>query len=152
MFKKRNLWFLAIGVSIGVVILISSFSAQTRAESNELSKSIAERILAMVQTVYPNITLGELNHFLRKLAHFTLYFILGCSLTGVFGRQRRIPPAMAAFLMGASFAALDEAHQFFSDGRAASVQDIILDSCGVAAGIILIRICAKLIWERPPKD
>lgn len=137
MLKKRNLWLLAIIISIAVMALIVCFSSQHSAESNDLSKGIAARILALFQEALPNLTLIELNLILRKLAHFTLYFILGCSLTGVFSRQRRVPPVLAAILAGACFAASDELHQMFSAGRNANTWDVLLDTCGVAVGSIL---------------
>ena len=147
MLKKYNLWLLAVIISIGIMVLIVCFSSQHSMESNNLSKGIAGRILTLLQEVLPDLTLDELNLFLRKLAHFTLYFILGCSLTGVFGRQRRVPPVLAAILAGACFAASDELHQMFSDGRSASAWDVLLDTCGVTAGSLLtygiVRQCRK---------
>lgn len=148
MFKKRNLWLLTIAVSIGVMALIAYFSAQPAEKSNDLSEGISGKVLALVQIAEPDVTLEELNHFLRKLAHFTLYFILGCSLMCAFSGQKRISPILAAVLVGAAFAASDELQQMLSDGRNASVQDVILDTCGVTVGSVLSWILLKELRKK----
>ena len=38
------------------------------------------------------------------------------------------------------FAALDEFHQLFVEGRAGSLKDVLIDSCGSLTGIIFVRI------------
>lgn len=144
MSKKWKLWLLALVVSICVMALIVRFSAQPGADSNDFSKGIAGRILALFQNAIPDLTMDGLNFFLRKLAHFTLYFVLGCSLTGVFMKQHKVPAVLAALLTGTVFAASDELHQMFSDGRSASVKDVLLDTCGVAVGSILAWIA---VWR-----
>ena len=148
MLKKRNLRLPAVVISVAVMALIVCFSSQHGVESHDLSKGIAARILALLQGAFPGLTLDELNRFLRKLAHFTLYFILGCSLTGVFSRQRRVPSVLPAILAGACFAASDELHQMFSDGRSASAWDVLLDTCGVTAGSLLTYGLVKLRRRR----
>lgn len=145
--KKRRLWLFSLAVSFLVMAVIVCFSAQPGAASNGFSKGIADRLLWMVRKAFPDVTLGELNFFLRKLAHFTLYFILGCGLTGAFSRQRRVWAVVPAIFVGACFAASDELHQMFSDGRSASMKDVLLDSCGVMAGSLLswgvLKICRR---------
>lgn len=141
--KKPYLWLLAVAASAAVMALIVYFSSQPSSESSELSKHIAGEILGLFQTVFPGITPEDLHHLLRKLAHFTLYFILGCSLTGVFGMQRRVPPVLAVILAGAAFAIADELHQTFSEGRNASIYDVLLDTCGAATGSFLTNLIVK---------
>lgn len=145
MLKKRHLWLLSVAVSIAVAVLIIYFSSQPSVESHELSNGLAARILAQLREIFPNVTLNELDFFLRKMAHFSLYFILGCSLTGVFSRQKKLPPVLLAIFAGACFAASDELHQMFSDGRSASAKDVMLDTCGVAVGSLLSYGAMKLL-------
>lgn len=141
--RGQRLLILSIGVTAAVMALIVWFSGQSATESDGLSKGLAEHLMRIFPGLEGLFTVGKLNHYLRKLAHFTLYFILGCGLTGVASKQRKIPPFLAAVLIGTAFAATDEIHQFFSDSRGPMVQDVILDACGVAAGSALATLCRK---------
>lgn len=135
--KKRALWLLSMAVTILTMALIFGFSGQSAAESSALSGGLTARVLPLVQAVFPGVSADGLHHFLRKAAHFTVYFVLGCGLTGDFSAQKRVPPVLCAVAVGALFAASDELHQLFSEGRAASVRDVLLDTSGVAAGSLL---------------
>lgn len=148
MLKKRSLWLLSVMVSIAVAVLIIYFSSQPSVKSHELSNGLAAYILAQLREIFPNVTLNELDFFLRKMAHFSLYFILGCSLTGAFSRQRKLPPVLLAVFAGACFAASDELHQMFSAGRSASAKDVMLDTCGVAVGSLLSYGAMKLLHKQ----
>lgn len=48
---------------------------------------------------------------------------------------------LVAGLICVGFACGDEYHQSFVDGRGPSVRDVGIDSIGVFAGIIAVRIC-----------
>lgn len=143
--QKRSLWLAAIAVSVVMMALIVCFSSQSGKESNDLSKGLAGELLKLLQIIRPEITMDCLNLVLRKLAHFSLYFVLGCSLTGVFCKQGRVTSVLLAILVGAVFAASDELHQYFSDGRNANVKDVLLDTCGVAVGSISSRKIMNLL-------
>ena len=151
MLKKRSLWLLAVAVSIMVATLIIYLSSQPSIESYELSSGLAACILAQIRGIFPNLALNSVDFFLRKTAPFSLYFILGCSLTGVFGRQRKLPPVLLAIFVGTCFAASDELHQMLSAGRNASVKDVMLDTCGVAVGGFLTYGAAKLLRKQKIK-
>ena len=76
--------------------------------------------------------------FIRKSAHFGLYFFLGvlCFLFGLFYTQK----IFAAILLGLSFpsliASLDEySQQYFH--RGASLNDVIIDMSGATFGVLL---------------
>lgn len=138
--KKWISQLFSVVLVIAVMVLIYRFSAQSVAESRGLSKSITEK-LAML---FPALGQVErLEHYLRKLAHFMLYFILGCGLTGVAGGQRKVSPVLVSILVGTIFAASDEIHQIFSDGRGPMIQDVLLDACGVATGSVFVDLCKR---------
>ena len=75
---------------------------------------------------------------LRKIAHFTEFAALGMCLGWLFGmlQKGRVRP----FFWGAAAACLDEALQAFAPGRAPGAADVLLDSCGVLTGIILLYL------------
>jgi VanZ family protein len=73
--------------------------------------------------------LGEWDYVLRKCAHMTEYAVLGALLFRAFERE------MPAFLGGIAYAATDELHQHFVQGRHASPVDVAIDAVGVAIGL-----------------
>ena len=43
------------------------------------------------------------------------------------------------------YAASDELHQKFVDGRSAEIRDVCIDTCGVILGILLVILAGKII-------
>ena len=60
--------------------------------------------------------------------------------TWQFRRGRR---QLLAVAMAAAYAASDEFHQLFVEGRAGRVSDVLIDSAGALAGV---GICTLCIW------
>ena len=75
--------------------------------------------------------LGGWDLVLRKLAHATEYAILGALLL----RALRHPNWAVA--LGIAYAISDEIHQSFVPGRQGSPLDVLIDSAGVIAGVVL---------------
>ena len=145
--RREKLWAAALVITIAVMAAIICFSAQSAAESNGLSKGLAEMLMAAFPALENVATVRQLNHFLRKFAHFSLYFVLGCGLTGVASRQKKIPAVLLSILAGTVFAATDEIHQVFSDSRGPMIQDVFLDACGVAVGSTFAYLCKKCLQK-----
>ena len=135
----RNAPPLALWVALTAFPILSTFffSSQDARASGFLSMLILRFILSICP---PLSALGIpfLHHVLRKLAHFTLYCVLGVGLRGLSTYQRRFPAVPGVVAAGVLCAALDEFHQHFSAGRAPSVADVLLDTCGVATGCALL--------------
>lgn len=146
--NKQSFWVLTLVATIGIMIVIVFFSSQSAEESNALSEGLAEILLERFPALSKVADLNLLNHWLRKAAHFCLYFLLGCSMTAAAGRQTRILPAVLSIAVGIVFAASDEIHQFFSDQRVPMVRDVLLDTAGVAAGTWFVLFCSKLFGKR----
>ncbi len=77
--------------------------------------------------------LGTWDLVLRKLAHMAEYAILGALLVRALGR-----PALALAL-GALYAVSDEVHQSFVRGRHGAWYDVLIDTVGVAVGVLAWR-------------
>lgn len=75
-------------------------------------------------------------HLIRKLAHFTEFAALGATLGWIFGmlNKGKIRP----FVYGVLAASIDETIQRFVPDRGPSGKDVLLDSCGVLTGIVLL--------------
>lgn len=78
-----------------------------------------------------------------NLLHIPVYagltFCVRQALAGAGARLRRPGPSVLAFLTVAAYAALDEWHQSFVPGRAASVTDFLLDIVGIGAMLLFLR-------------
>lgn len=142
--KAQKRWALAVIATISIMIVIMFFSSQNVEQSNGLSEELARVLLERFPILAQATDLNRLNHWLRKTAHFTLYFFLGCGMTAVGREQTRVPAALLSILAGTAFAVSDEIHQFFSDGRGPMVEDVFLDASGVVIGTCFTLLCGKL--------
>jgi VanZ family protein len=75
--------------------------------------------------------LGTWDLALRKLAHVTEYAVLGTLL------YRAVEREELALAAGIAYAASDELHQHFVEGRHGSVVDVAIDAVGVAIGMLV---------------
>jgi VanZ family protein len=78
--------------------------------------------------------LGTWDYVLRKCAHMSEYAILAALLYRALGRQT------PAFFAALAYAAGDELHQRFVQGRHGTPVDVAIDAVGIVAGL--------LVWER----
>jgi VanZ family protein len=95
-------------------------------------------------------TLGRVHFTIRKLAHFTEYFIFSLLLMrGMRGRNHgwKVQWAIWALVIAAGYSVLDEYHQLFVPSRTASPWDSLLDTTGAAAAQI-----ALYLWVRRGSD
>ena len=132
--KKYSFSVLYSLIALGVLLMLFHFSGQNATISNGLSGRITAKIFELFHYEYTAQELESLNLVIRKMAHFTLFFLLGFGLTGAI---RGIKPSWAvplAIVFGAGCAMCDEFHQYFVQGRSASMYDVLLDSCGVIVG------------------
>lgn len=141
----------SIAIVLGIMALLFMFSGQDANKSSELSGRVTAFIIKIFRLDKTGLPLVRAEHYVRKLAHFTIYSVLGAGLCGTaqcfFSRMR----FFAASLAGILIAALDEFHQLFVMGRGGTPQDVLLDYCGVTAGYfvclgvirVILRICEK---------
>jgi VanZ family protein len=83
--------------------------------------------------------LGTIDLILRKIAHATVYG----ALCGLWWRAlRNAAPAgralAAGWVIAVAYAATDEWHQTFVDGRSGSPVDVLIDAVGATAVALLI--------------
>ena len=153
-------------VSIAMILFITStifsFSSQNAEKSSSVSGKVAEKIIE-IQPKYKNITeqkkteLVELyQHPVRKMAHFTIYTLLGVAImaficTYDLKNKNRI---IISIVLGAVYAASDEIHQTFIEGRSGQITDVLLDTFGVCVGIMIVigiwKMCKK--WQKVEKE
>lgn len=130
------------------------FSSQNADISGNLSGGITETIAKIFIKDFKTFTLEhqtkivETMHFyIRKAAHFTIYAALGFfSFTNV---SLYTEKTRKKFLISLPFcllyAASDEIHQLFTDGRCGSPRDVLIDFCGALTGTLAAFLFFKII-------
>jgi VanZ family protein len=84
----------------------------------------------------------NLNHIVRKNAHFFAYLLLGLLVTNALINSdiRRIKCIILAAAICVLYASSDEIHQLFVPGRGGMVMDVVIDSAGAVIGICIIGV------------
>lgn len=141
--NKKTAWTLVILW----MLLIFFFSSQVASDSNEMSSGLTRIISKIITQILPslNISIGTLNHLIRKSAHFCIFLGLGFLLKNAFNISGylNIEGSFYAFVISIIYAISDELHQMFVPGRGPGVKDVFIDSIGALSGIILFIIFFK---------
>ncbi|MCR4653261.1 MAG: VanZ family protein [Eubacterium sp.] len=156
--KHRTAFTILLFLTITWMLVIFTFSAQPAEESTDTSMfwgRMAGELLVPGFKNWPEEKkesfAEKMDYPMRKAAHATEYAILGILLfatlyplnhrdaelnnvkKGIIKRSR----TGASFTLGALYAASDEIHQLFVPGRSGQFTDVLIDSGGVLAGILL---------------
>ena len=123
-------------------------SSQSAIESTERSSPLTDWINGILAG-FP-IPFSVTEKFIRKLAHFAEYSLLGTLLSVTYYVYlRKIKSALIATLItGAAVATIDEIIQLFPVGRSCQVSDILLDCCGVAFASAIVMLIIRLIERK----
>ena len=118
------------------ISVIFSFSLQNGSLSSLQSGFFSTRIHQFLLSMSINIEKSTVSFIIRKLAHFTEFFILGCLVrkSTLDIKDNRL--LYIIFLVPI----LDEFIQSFVPDRAMSVIDMGIDSMGIITGIVLITL------------
>ena len=146
---QKHSILLSLLLVIAVMVMIYCFSAQNGTQSGAMSGRITTWFLNLVVPDFENWTaeaqaslFATVGFVIRKLAHFSEYALLGFSLMLHIAQiEKKIfvrLPWLWAWMVGTLYAASDEFHQGFVAGRGPSVRDVMIDSSGVIAGVLLI--------------
>jgi len=119
-------------------------SAQPATQSKDLSSGLTDFVVQAMNRWLPAIKVNTecLHGFLRKLAHFLIYLLLGVLVmqamraSGITGKRAIVASLLTCVL----YAVSDELHQFFVPNRGAQITDVILDSFGSSLGIFLASV------------
>mgnify|MGYP002517111137 CR=1 FL=1 len=133
-----------------IMLMIFRFSSQNADDSSVESLRITRDLLVAVRDQLQlswtpeelSFYIEQSEFFVRKLAHFSEYALLGISLilpliVYYSDRFRRKILFLISWGICAAYAVLDEFHQSFSPGRSPQLRDVVIDSCGALAGILL---------------
>lgn len=146
---KKNLIFKRV---LFLVMLTITFCAIFRfsSQNGELSGSVSRKVttffvevLSKVKNMDAELKLHyiiKLEPLIRKLAHFSIYTVVGFSIMGFMCtfNTRNIFKFIISNFIGVIYAISDEIHQSFTPGRSPRVLDVCIDSIGVLTGIFLL--------------
>lgn len=112
---------------------------------SQFSFSYGGEIVSLAKSGYFNFV----EFFLRKLAHFGVYLLLGVCWT--MGLEKRVRDKwlwlLLAFMLTSGYASFDELRQVFHPGRTGLMEDVILDSVGGLVGIISSYLISQKILK-----
>ncbi|HUC84483.1 MAG TPA: VanZ family protein [Candidatus Acidoferrales bacterium] len=128
------------------------FSASADKKSYEHSSMIFEPLLRWLFPDLSPLTVAELHHLFRKTCHLAEYAILAGLLWRAFRKPRKWDPrpwdwaeAGLTLVVVFAYAASDEFHQIFVPTRTPLFSDVLIDTCGGAAGLLLLWLGRKLV-------
>jgi len=127
------------------------FSASSDTQSYRHSSRFFEPLLRWLFPQMPPATVDAIHHFFRKTGHFTEYAVLALLLWRAIRqpqkndhRRWRWDEAGLALSIVFLYAAGDELHQVFVNGRTALVSDVFIDTTGGATGLLLFWLAGKI--------
>lgn len=134
-------------IPIILVILWTLFIFGQSSLSGEVSSDqsgfIVDVLYPFMSRIGININQDTFSFIIRKLAHFTEYFILGSLLHLIYLKFNR--GVWFIFLHGFITACMDETLQLFIPNRSGELRDVMIDTSGVLLSIVVVFILMKII-------
>ena len=125
--KKK---YLPALVMMGIIFIFSSCNADVSAIQSQIVINYLKEFIPM-------------NSFLvRKLAHFSLFFVLGFTIYLITKDYKR------TFMITSLYAIGDEVHQYFVPGRSCELRDVVIDVGGCITVLIIIKLWRYLNDKR----
>ena len=135
------------------MIIIFTFSNDNNVESNKKSDGIIVRTTESIlnrklSDKEKEIYIDKYVVYVRKMAHFTLYFLLGLTFISFLkefnldNKKLVIYTVVFVFI----YACSDEIHQLFINGRSGEILDAIIDTLGgTTSSLIYIGLRRKRV-------
>ncbi len=156
--QKTWIRILTTVMTVLVMTMIFFFSTEQAEKSDATSGFFSLWVLRVKHPGFDSLPEPErtelYNHVqtvIRKIAHFTEFMMLGFSsrlcLESWFGNRRK-HLGSAAWLVSTAYAGLDEWHQTLVDGRSGQWTDVMIDSSGVLAGVLIASWMLFMIYRK----
>lgn len=141
---RRKIFIMAVLLwMVGIFAFSARNGSISTQDSNHIGMLVGKILIQDFEDwdVQEQLTFVEkIDHSVRKTAHAAEYAVLGMLLVGAL-YQREEKNRRIAFLswgIGTVYAATDEIHQLFVPGRSGQLSDVLLDSSGVAIGVVVV--------------
>ena len=152
-FKKPS-FIIPTVLSLAIMYIIFVLSGQYGDKSSALSIDVTESIAGIIFSDYDSMpehiqetVLEQLHGFVRKSAHFGIFFLLGISVfLSVNSVVSKISKQLILTItICTAYAIFDEVHQFYVPGRDANVTDVVIDVAGSLCGIVAVLFILSAI-------
>ncbi|MGH7798615.1 MAG: VanZ family protein [Candidatus Binatia bacterium] len=118
--------------------LIFVFSTEILSDSNT-----AGVIGPLLREVFPSLSgdgLERIHLLVRKLGHFTEFFVLAVLIMRALRNQSKEDRIGVAIALSTLYAVSDELHQSAVPSRTAHAMDVLIDVCGGICGTLWFRL------------
>lgn len=149
--KSRILFII---LTISCMVLIFRLSAEDATRSSNTSGNLIRFIFRIFVPHFTEFDAAKqldmvknAQFIVRKLAHFSIYALLGCCISFAFGKRKFLSRMTAeALALGALYAVSDEIHQSYVPGRSCELRDMFIDTCGTFTGILISFAVIHIIF------
>lgn len=154
-------------IALALIIMAGLFYSSSQPYGEQSLTGVLDTLLAkeplkdVLSHIHFNYAGGEVSiaaqgyssfveFFIRKLAHFGIYFLLGlCWFLGLKNKMTSIGlAAFVAWLLASGYAAFDEFHQSITPDRTPLMEDVILDATGALTSILLALVFFLFIFKK----
>jgi len=129
--------WLCVAACMVTIFVLSAQPADTSTESSD----------TCIKWIYDLFGIRLTSHFVRKTAHALEYFGLCLLLNFALGVTLLKFKPFTSFAVTVIYAATDEIHQLFVEGRACMLSDVLIDSCGAAVCVAILSVI-YLIYKK----
>lgn len=148
--KIKIIRYLGFALTLITMITIFMFSSGNAQVSSSQSGKITKTVIKVTHSDFDTLAkekqteiYNDTEHIIRKLAHFSIFALLGFSAmtaAGTYKTGSRKATAVrfaicAAFCL--AYAISDEFHQTFVSGRNGNVTDVLIDFSGACIGMLI---------------
>lgn len=150
--NKNIIRVILIVLLIATFVRIFCFSSQDGEESSAVSRKVTTAVTQNVKKIQDmdskqrELTLDKIEHFIRKIAHFSIYTLVGIlmmALMSTYDISKRKQILISIFI-GMMYATSDEIHQYFVPERTALFTDVLIDTTGVCLGALIVLVVLQI--------
>jgi len=142
--KKVFIWL----IPILYILAIFNNSLQVGETSGNLSKTITIFVSNLLNRIYVSVDFDILHFFIRKLAHFSEYALLGLI---IYFTIKYYALLKSHFINNVIFfifvPIMDETIQLFVPGRCGAIRDVLIDMSGYIFGTLIAYILYLIIKD-----
>lgn len=159
--KKQKVFAISAHIAVVVwMLVIYNFSAQPGEESADLSGGVSHLFMTLWNQIFglgwdeaKVLAMTEIwDYPIRKLAHMTEFGILAILMYITLRYYAKIKTTgqrlLAAWIGAVCYAATDEFHQLFVEGRSGNLFDVCVDATGAAIALLVIYIIKRSFHGR----
>ncbi len=153
MHKTKIVRIIFLILTILTAAAIFMFSSEDGKKSGETSRGVVKTVIDILPNT-KNLDEGQKQEviensqpIIRKLAHFSIYTLLGLNVMGFLSTYNNIntkKQIILALTICIVYAISDEIHQHFSANRTPKILDVGIDTCGSILGVLIVQICSKI--------